>query len=197
MNALIKCIPLLISLSFFSFSQPKFVLPCDSALLIQSRFVLLEQVGVRERTNKNDGTEVEKYLRSVGLSKGNAYCVAGQYFCFLESTRKLKYPETKIPLPKTGLSLKLFTFAVKQGRKVCFSVEMDDLVIWLRKNSIHGHTERIIQVYRKGWVETVGFNTKKYDATRKTFVEGVFRWKRNLNHPLKRFRLLGIVGFRN
>ncbi len=34
------------------------------------------QLGVRELTGKNDGIEVEQYLKSTGLKKGNPYCSA-------------------------------------------------------------------------------------------------------------------------
>lgn len=34
------------------------------------------QIGIRERTGKNDGTEVEMYLKYVGLGKGYAWCAA-------------------------------------------------------------------------------------------------------------------------
>ncbi|SEN65675.1 hypothetical protein SAMN05216436_11989 [bacterium A37T11] len=38
------------------------------------------EIGVREATGKNDGPEVEKYLRYIGLSKGNSYC--GAFVCW-------------------------------------------------------------------------------------------------------------------
>jgi hypothetical protein len=34
------------------------------------------EIGVRELTGNNDGVDVEKYLHSVKLSKGNAWCAA-------------------------------------------------------------------------------------------------------------------------
>lgn len=34
------------------------------------------QLGVREKTGKNDGKDVEKYLKSTGLGKGNPWCAA-------------------------------------------------------------------------------------------------------------------------
>ena len=34
------------------------------------------QVGIREKSNSNDGKEVEMYLASVGLKKGNPWCAA-------------------------------------------------------------------------------------------------------------------------
>lgn len=39
------------------------------------------QVGVREKTGKNDGKDVEKYLASVGLGKGYAWCAAFVHWC--------------------------------------------------------------------------------------------------------------------
>lgn len=39
------------------------------------------QVGVREATGRNDGSEVEMYLRSVDLGKGYAWCAAFLTWC--------------------------------------------------------------------------------------------------------------------
>ncbi len=36
----------------------------------------LSQVGVREATGHNDGVAVEKYLKTCGIGKGNAWCAA-------------------------------------------------------------------------------------------------------------------------
>lgn len=38
--------------------------------------VYMSQEGVRELTGNNDGKDVEKYLKAVGLGKGYAYCAA-------------------------------------------------------------------------------------------------------------------------
>lgn len=38
--------------------------------------VYSSQVGIRERTNQNDGKEVEMYLASAALKKGNPWCAA-------------------------------------------------------------------------------------------------------------------------
>lgn len=38
--------------------------------------IYMSQVGVREATGHNDGKDVEKYLKSVQLTKGNAWCAA-------------------------------------------------------------------------------------------------------------------------
>ncbi|MCX7880787.1 MAG: hypothetical protein N2517_09015 [Ignavibacteria bacterium] len=176
-------------------SRQKYVLPCRKDLLVVSRQVLLEQVGTIESSNRNDGDKIEEYLSSVGLSRGYPYCVAGQFFCFAKAVEILGYERNEIPIPSTGLSVKLFSFARMNGKIKKFSPSMDALVVWQKKKTPFGHTERIVAVGSKFWVETVGFNTKKYDRGRKRFVEGVFRWKRNLLHPLGKLYLLGLIEF--
>lgn len=42
-------------------------------------------VGVREKTGKNDGPEVELFLSSVGLSKGYAWCAAYVHYCMTQA----------------------------------------------------------------------------------------------------------------
>jgi len=39
------------------------------------------QIGVRESTGHNDGDQVEKYLRSAGMEKGNPWCAAFVNYC--------------------------------------------------------------------------------------------------------------------
>ena len=45
--------------------------------------VYTSQIGVTELTGHNDGVQVEKYLASVGLPKGFAYCAAGCHWSFM------------------------------------------------------------------------------------------------------------------
>lgn len=53
------------------------------------------QLGVYEETGKNDGVMVERYLRSVGLSKGNPWCAAYVSWVLQQDC---------IPNPKSGWS---------------------------------------------------------------------------------------------
>jgi hypothetical protein len=46
------------------------------------------QIGVMELTGKNDGKEVEAYLRSVGLGKGYPWCAAFVYWVYNECNAK-------------------------------------------------------------------------------------------------------------
>lgn len=57
--------------------------------------VAASQVGVREKTGKNDGPEVRMYLREVGLSEGYPYCAAGLTWC---------HNQLNIPNPQSAWS---------------------------------------------------------------------------------------------
>lgn len=48
------------------------------------RKIYYSQIDVRELTGSNDGYEVETYLGSTGLGKGNPWCAAFVYWCFLQ-----------------------------------------------------------------------------------------------------------------
>lgn len=58
------------------------------------------QVGVTEKTGKNDGKDVEMYLRSTGLGKGYAWCAAFVTWC---------HQEVNIPNPQSAWSPAWFT----------------------------------------------------------------------------------------
>ena len=57
------------------------------------------QVGVREKTGRNDGVDVEKYLSVCGLNRGQPWCAAYVSWCHLQA---------KISAPKAGYSPDLF-----------------------------------------------------------------------------------------
>lgn len=167
-------------------AQTKYLLPCSRTVLTSSYEVLKQQVGVVEKTGKNDGIQVEKYLASVGLKKGNPYCNAGQYYCFAEVT-------PKPPMVRSGLAISSYNLAKAKGDKVEFKPEVHDLVIWNIAGTIFGHVERIIAVGQKGWVTTIGFNTSSSDPRNGN---GVWIKKRCLYHPLARMHIKGLVGWK-
>lgn len=58
-----------------------------------------QEIGVREKTGKNDGIRVEEYLHSVGLHRGDKWCAA-----FVSWV----YKKAGYPAPRTGWSPDLF-----------------------------------------------------------------------------------------
>lgn len=59
--------------------------PASSLKLEKLQLVYTAQIGVREATGKNDGVQVEKYLRSVNLGKGYAWCAAFVHWCLVQA----------------------------------------------------------------------------------------------------------------
>ena len=190
---------------FDSICQNKYALPCKPELLRKSDSIAKKQVGVREKTGHNDGIQVEKYLASVGRYRGEAYCMAGQYWCFVEAIRKLKeedinnlfhWTNDDIPIPKTGLANGAYNYAQQHGELVEYEPQVNDLIVWRNKGESSGHVERIIKVLENGWVMTVGFNTSNGKSGSQAEGNGVFIRYRNVYHPLSRILLIrGLVGF--
>ena len=65
----------------------------------QIQQIYTAELGVREKTGKNDGVRVEKYLRHVGLKKGDPWCAA--FVCWV-------LDEAGVANPRTGWSPGLF-----------------------------------------------------------------------------------------
>ncbi len=173
-------------------SQSRYILNCDTALLSKSKEIALLQIGVKEKTNKNDGIEVENYLKSVGLPKGYPYCKAGQYYCYAEANKIVK---TINPIPKSALANKIYDIAQKKNRKCRYIANEHDFIVWRTPKAVTGHIERVIEVNKGGWVKTVAFNTTSGNYGNQRDGGGVYQRKRNILHPLGRMAIRGLVGF--
>jgi hypothetical protein len=190
---MIKILCLLIILSLSATAQVKTVLPVNISLLEASLESALSQVGVCESTGQNDGEMIENYLSSVNLKKGNPYCAAGQYWCFFVAAKALGFGIDCIPIKATGLANDMMNESIKKGKKTAFQPQKHDLLVWRKGKTIFGHIERVFQVDRGGWVNTIGFNTAKKIGN--TSIEGVFIKRRNIFHSLSRMTVRGLIGF--
>ena len=188
---------ILLNLAMFSYScisQERYVLKCKKELLEASFDTLLAQVGIIEKSGKNDG-EVVKYNQILGLPKNAPYCAAGQYYCFFVSAKSLKLDVNEIPIKRTGVANEIFIDARKKGKKTSLQLQKHDLIVWKKLKSWAGHIERVIKVGTGGWCQTVGFNTKGFDTRINREGNGVFIKKRNLFHFNSRMIIRGVVGF--
>jgi hypothetical protein len=179
-----------------SLPKTKYLIPCKAKLIQASRDSAIAQVGVREKTGRNDGFKVEQYLKSVGRFKGDAYCAAGQYWCFYSSCLALKSPLTDIPIFRSSSTVTMFNEAIRVGYKMTPTPFDNDLIFWRKPNEWKGHVERIIEVMKAGWVKTVGFNTSSGTEGSQDDGGGVYFRKRNVNHFLGRMVLRGFIGFK-
>lgn len=70
----------------------------NTSLAQEALFVATTQIDIKEEGN-NGGPEVKRYLKSVGLNTGNAWCMAFVYWSVDLAAKKLGLPN---PLIKTG-----------------------------------------------------------------------------------------------
>lgn len=169
----------------------KFLLPTSLEVLSLSYDILMKQVGTKEKTGHNDG-DVVKYLNSIGLGAGNAYCLAGQYYCFEEASKELNRPN---PLYKTGLTKRLIRFAEDHAVPVEFKPAKHDLICWRHHDpDIRGHVERIIDIITPRLVRTVGFNTSNGKIGSQREGDGVFIRVRKIG-DLGKMYLNCLIGF--
>jgi hypothetical protein len=61
----------------------------DQSMLLE---IAAKELGIREKTGNNDGKQVEVYLRSVGLNKGNPWCAA--FVCWVYRQRGYAQPNS-------------------------------------------------------------------------------------------------------
>lgn len=130
----------------------RLVQQADTLTRVKTLYTL--QVGIREK-GLNRGPEVEKYLRYVGLSKGQPWCAA--FVCWV-------FGKAGVPNPRSGWSPALFPH-----RKVIWNRDKDvhlnrtpragDVfgIYFPQKNRI-AHVG-FVDLWQKNWVITVEGNT--------------------------------------
>jgi hypothetical protein len=120
--------------------------------LFQAAYAALE--GIRERTGKNDGTEVEMLQYTVGLKKGDAWCMAAaQTAC--------RFVELWL-----GITSEMYVsghcLTTYKNSKSCqvASPEEGDLIIYQHGDTTSGHVEGIQELgFRSLYAYTMGGNT--------------------------------------
>jgi hypothetical protein len=140
------------------------------------------EVGVSEMPlGSNSGKRVEEYLRSVGLGKGNPWCMAFVYWCFNEYYKQLSITN---PLVKTGGVLLAWNKA-KEYRVVGEPRAGDIFIMDFGKG--RGHTGIVTGVDSK-YIYTIEGNAAPNSTTRegiavcskkriKSKIKGYLRYK--------------------
>lgn len=124
----------------------------STILRVRALEIMKTQLYVREATNHNDGIDVEKYLKSVGLGKGYAWCMAAVYWSFAEAAKALSVVN---PVPKTAGVLDCYTKASKY-RVITIPQAGDQFIMDFGKGT--GHTG-IVSQFKGSSVYTCEGNT--------------------------------------
>lgn len=113
------------------------------------------QNGVQEvPKNSNAGPAVESYLKSVGLGKGYAWCMAFVYWSVKEASKQLN---TETPLIKTAGVLRQWN-EITPKMKVTKSPKSGDIFI-MDYGKGQGHTGFVVEVRADGSLKTIEGNT--------------------------------------
>jgi hypothetical protein len=138
------------------------------------------QVGVREATGRNDGKQVEAYLKSTGLGKGYSWCAAFVKWCFDQA-------DVKTPITAWSPSAHNSRNVVYFKRSLLKPVQPADVfTIWYPRLNRIGHTGFVDGQVNSKIIQTVEGNTN-YAGSREG--DGVYRKKRSLNtiHSITRW----------
>jgi hypothetical protein len=126
------------------------------------------QIGIQEiPKGSNAGTDVEKYLKSVGLKKGFAWCMAFVYWNVLEASTKLNIPH---PFKKTAGVLDQYNS--RPLLRVKTPLDGDIFIMDFGKGV--GHTGFVEKVLPNGLLQTIEGNTNDdgsregYEVCRRT-----------------------------
>jgi hypothetical protein len=179
------------SLGFTKYSIP-IESECFNAVTLSN--VELE-MGKRELTGKNDGKHIRKYMSAVNLGypKGYPYCASGLVYCMNNACDSLNTP---YPFSKKSASANYhYDNARKIGKLDTSIIHQGDLIVWKNVKSYSGHIEIIYGQKNEHVVLTMGFNTSNGKRGSQREGNGNYYRERNINHPLSRMRLRGLIGF--
>lgn len=142
-------------------------------------------IGTTEKTGKNDGPEVEMFLKSVGLKKGAQWCAAFVSYNLI-AAKNVKEPTVRSGLARSFVTKKSIK-AVDVLRKIK-KIPIGSLVIWRKGTSISGH----IGILNKDWIgekgSTVEGNTSSGTAGSQYDGGGVYARTRKIE-PANYFRI--------
>jgi hypothetical protein len=128
----------------------------STTLALTALQIALDSEGVSEQPKgSNDGPEVRKYLRAVGLPAGNPWCMAFVYWAVNEAATKM---QKQNPLIKTGHVLTQWNnTTLRKLPKVSKAVQPGDIFIMSFGNGT-GHTGIVVSI-AGNMVHTIEGNT--------------------------------------
>lgn len=167
-------------------AQIRFVIKQPKADIIigNGMKLALEKINVVEEPPKsNSGKEVEIFLRSIGLKKGNPWCAAFCQWAYLTASQKIR---TRLNIIRSGHSMSLFRYASINSIRSLHNPVYGDWVIFQKGESSYGHTALLIS-YTGDSIHTLEGNTSNCQKNN----DGVFL----KTHPVKRFGWMRIKGY--
>ena len=144
-------------------------------------------VGVREKTGRNDGKEVEMFLKSVGLSKGYPYCAAFVSYCLTQAN-------VKKPVVRSAMARNFETRESIKAKDVLIGknkVPPGSIIVWRKGSTVNGHAGFAVNWSGvKG--NTIEANTSSGEKGSQSDGDGVFKRTRTIE-PGNYFRITSFL----
>lgn len=155
----------------------------------------LSYVGITELTNKNDGPEVETFLKYVGRVKGNAWCAAyASYVKDLPGT--IIEPKVKSGLARHFESRSPDRLVVKASKVLMGlkTIPRGSFVVWQRGETVFGHVGLVREDWSGASGKTVEGNTSSGKTGNQSDGDGVYKRNRTI-YPGNFWRIKWFVKF--
>lgn len=127
-----------------------------------------EKIGVRELTGRNDGIQVESFLKYVWLKKGEPWCAAYVSWCFGQNGFSKPRSGGCVQLSEQGKTI------YKSGKTQSIPLYGDVFFIWFANKGRVAHTG-FVESWSETWVVTVEGNTNEAGSREG---DGIYKKKR-------------------
>ena len=125
------------------YSSPSYGKPIETISYPAHLDTAVTYVGAGEAGGKNTGPEIDRFLASVGLGPGYAWCAAFVSYSLQASRPTPDFPQTRSALAR---HFRVPGYAIDMRRAVASNMEYEAgwIVGWQRGTSIYGHVGFII-----------------------------------------------------
>jgi hypothetical protein len=160
--------------------------------------------GLKELTNHNDGPEITKWLKNVGLGPGYPYCAAFMYSMYSDAKKELGSDAT-LTLKSARCSSVYYNarsnpikYKIITPNEIFLGIEtlrIGDIPIWTRSpdnvKNFNGHTGLVIEQLNNKQFKTIEANTRSDNVGDQGEGGGVFLKTRNVNSTS--FKIKGFI----
>lgn len=146
-------------------------------------------VGVTEASGKNDGPEVEMFLKSVGRKKGDSWCSAFVSYCL--TAANVKEPKIRSGLAR-DFKRSRYVILANQVLRGVKTIPPGSIVGWEKGNTIFGHIGFVLTEWNKQYGTSIEGNTSSGAKGSQSDGDGVYIRSRSIQ-PANYFRIMWFV----
>ena len=175
------------------------IIPIDRKVIDNSFDIMESQIGLQERTGRNDGPHIEDYhalyhLRYKSKGKNYPYCQMAQGYWLYKANGD---SWEGIEFMKTAGTMRAVRWALKQGKLSDneLPIKKHDLLYWKKPGTAYGHVERAYNDFDGLSGRTIGANTSNGLKGSQREGDGIFERYRDFSKPIGSLHPYAIIHF--